>query len=80
MGKEVEGLTSINSPNHKENIMTKEKKAKPITKVALIDMLLKAKADNNKTAWLEQWNYNRLNRGWTVGALALELEETNNNG
>jgi len=58
--------------------MTKEKKAKPITKVALIDMLLKAKADKNKTAWLEQWNYNRLNRGWTVGALALELEETNN--
>lgn len=59
--------------------MTKEKKAKPITKVALIDMLLKAKADNNKTAWLEHWNYNRLNRGWTVGALSLELEgETNN--
>ena len=80
MGKEVEGLTSNNSPNHKENIMTKEKKAKPITKIALIDMLLKAKADNNKTAWLEQCNYNRLNRGWTVGALALELEETNNNG
>ena len=59
--------------------MTKEKKAKPITKVALIDMLLKTKADNNKTAWLEQWNYNRLNRGWTVGALALELEGENNN-
>ena len=60
--------------------MTKEEKKKPLTKKVLIDTLLKAKADNNNTAWLEQWNYNRLNRGWTVGALALELEETNNNG
>ena len=59
--------------------MTKEEKKTPLTKKVLIDTLLKAKADNNNTAWLEQWNYSRLNRGWTVGALALELEGENTN-
>ena len=59
--------------------MTTEEKKKPLTKKVLIDTLLKAKADNNNTAWLEQWNYARLNRGWTIGALALELEGENKN-
>lgn len=79
MGKEVEGLTSINSPNHKEIIMSKDEKKKPLTKKALIDMLLKAKAENGKADWLTHWNYNRLNRGWNVGALAHELEGEINN-